>query len=374
MIPAELLSLIGRRHFLAEVRTETAQQALGTVEALARGGIAVFEISNAIPGASEILRHFATQTEIIVGVGGIITPSDVEAVAQSGARFVVSPIMAPDVLAACREARIACILGALTPTEIVAAQRAGAEMVKVFPVNALGGSHYLRALYRQFTNLHLMAAGGITIENLPDYLSLPVRAIALGSTLMPRALVERGDWVSIASNARRYVEYAQAWEAASAGAPTPQVAVGRPMMGDTTFVPVPSQPLAATPTYPTFSEPQAPQPMYPVMPTVAPTPTYTAPAAFPPTEPVAPAFSSPPGYVEGPPAMQTAFDPSRSTPSHPLAPSRPGQSQPGIPPSQPIPPAQSQPGMPPPPTEPPDAFKPWDSKPVTNPKGDDWLR
>jgi hypothetical protein len=180
---------------------------------------------------------------------------------------------------------------------------------------------------------------------------LPVRAIALGSTLMPRALVEHGDWVSIASIARRYVEYAQAWEAASAGAPAPQVTVGRPMMGDTTFVPVPP-PLPPTPAFPALPQ----EPPY-----------------APPTYPAAPAatYVVPPG----------AFDPAHSAPSHPLAPSRPGQSQPGQVPgqsasaSQPGTSQPAHPGTPPlPPTEPPDAFKPWDSKPVPNPKGDDWLR
>jgi 2-dehydro-3-deoxyphosphogluconate aldolase/(4S)-4-hydroxy-2-oxoglutarate aldolase len=148
MIPTELLTIIGRRHFMTEVRTETAKQALGVVEAQARGGIAVFEISVAIPGSSEILRHFASQSDILVGAGGVVTVEQAEEAAKAGARFIVSPIMSPALLYACNELHITCILGALTPTEIILAQQAGAEMVKVFPVNALGGSQYLRSLFR----------------------------------------------------------------------------------------------------------------------------------------------------------------------------------------------------------------------------------
>jgi 2-dehydro-3-deoxyphosphogluconate aldolase/(4S)-4-hydroxy-2-oxoglutarate aldolase len=367
MIPSELLTIIGRRHFIAEVRTETAQQALGTVEALARGGIAVFEISVAIPGSSEILHHFASQTEIIVGAGGVTETREAEEAAKAGARFIVAPIMSPELLTACQDLLVTCILGALTPTEILAAQRAGAGMVKVFPANALGGSHYLHSLFRQFTKLNLLASGGITLENLPEYLALPVRAIALGSTLMPRALVERGDWVSIAGIARRYVEYALAWEAATAGAPPPQVAVGRPMMGDTTMMPLPHQMTAPTP--PGYGPATLPPQPYPTLP-----PTYAA------------------GQEAG------AFDPAQSAPRVPLAanprapaqsgmppaaaPLFPQQSQPGV--SQPgaaqsAPPGSAQPAQAPPATSQPGAekppeFKPWDSKPAPGTGGDDWIR
>ncbi|MBA3826401.1 MAG: 2-dehydro-3-deoxyphosphogluconate aldolase, partial [Ktedonobacterales bacterium] len=192
MLPSELLAIIGRRRFIAEIRTESAQQALGTVDALARGGIAAFEISMAIPGAAEILHHYAASSEILVGAGGVLDARGAEEAAHAGAKFVASPIMAPDLVAACTAAHVTPILGALTPTEIIAAQRAGAELVKVFPINALGGSQYTRALFRQFAALNLLVSGGISLENLADYLALPVRAISLGSTLMPRALVERG--------------------------------------------------------------------------------------------------------------------------------------------------------------------------------------
>ena len=279
MIPSELLTIIGRRHFIAEVRTETAKQALGVVEAQARGGIAVFEISVAIPGSSEILHHFMNQSDILVGAGGVVDAAQAAEAAKAGARFIVAPIMSPAVLQACHENHITCILGGLTPTEIIAAQQAGAEMIKVFPVSALGGSHYLRSLYRQFANLHLMVSGGITLENLPEYLALPVRSISLGSTLMPRSLVERGDWTSITTIARRYIEHATAWEAATAGAPLHSVTVGRPMMGDTMMAPVP-----VPPTSPNWPAPAA----YPTLP-VQPEPTRL----IPPSAPITPAPSQP---------------------------------------------------------------------------------
>lgn len=275
MIPSELLSIIGRRHFMAEIRTESAKQALGAVDALARGGIAVFEISLAIPGASEILRHYAANMDVMVGAGGVLDLRQAEDAAKAGAKFITTPIMVPELVRGCAENHITCMLGALTPTEILMAQRAGTELVKVFPVSAMGGAQYIRSLFRQFTHLSLMVAGGITMETLPDYLALPVRAIALGSTLTPRALVERSDWASMTQIARRYVEYANAWEAAGGGTPS-ATANGRPTLPDTMMAPVPNMARSQPPMH-------------------GPTPTASQPAIAPPGAPAAtPSFNSKP--------------------------------------------------------------------------------
>ncbi len=256
MIPSELLSIIGRRHFIAEVRTETAKQALSVVEALARGGITIFEISTGIPGWDEIMRHFANNTEIVIGAGGVLDARQAAEAAGAGARFVATPIVAPEIVPACVERHVMPILGALTPTEIIMAQRAGAEMVKIVPVSALGGPQYIRSLYRHLAHLSIMVSGGVTIETLPDYLALPVRALALSSTLTPRALIEQGDWAALSQIARRFVEYATAWENAAVNAPARVVATDRPLLPDTIMAPAPhiSTPPAGMPL------PQTPAP------------------------------------------------------------------------------------------------------------------
>jgi 2-dehydro-3-deoxyphosphogluconate aldolase / (4S)-4-hydroxy-2-oxoglutarate aldolase len=242
MLPTELLGIIGRRHFIAEIRTETAKQAIGVVEALARGGIVVFEISLAIPGAEEILRHYASSTELIIGAGGVLDSRQCAEAAGAGARFISSPIVAPELVPVCVEHHVVPILGALTPTEIISAQRAGAEMVKVMPVSAMGGSLYVRSLFRQFTYLSIMVSGGINLENLSEYLALPVRAVALSSTLTPRTLVERGDWSSMAAIARRFVDFAAAWEASAGSALAYTPEQGRPALPDTMMAPSQSYP------------------------------------------------------------------------------------------------------------------------------------
>ena len=208
MIPREMVTLMERRRLVAEVRTETAIQALGVVDALAAAGISAMEVSLTIPGAQEILTHLATRRDVLVGVGSVLDARQATDAVSCGARFVASPIFAPELVPICRDANVACILGALTPTEIIQAQRAGAEMVKLFPAEALGGPMYVRALMRQLTHVSLQISGGFTAENMGEYLALPVRTLALGTLLVPRVLVERGNWQAITNRARAFVEFA----------------------------------------------------------------------------------------------------------------------------------------------------------------------
>jgi 2-dehydro-3-deoxyphosphogluconate aldolase/(4S)-4-hydroxy-2-oxoglutarate aldolase len=200
--------MMERRRLVAEVRTATAIQALGVVDALAAAGITNIEISLTIPGANEILQHAATRSDIVVGAGAVLDPRQAIEAISSGARFIASPIYAPELMPPCLDANVACILGALTPSEIIQAQRAGAEMVKLFPAEALGGPMYVRALLRQLTYISLQISGGFTAENMVEYLQLPIRTLALGSLLVPRVLYEQGNWQAITNRARAFVELA----------------------------------------------------------------------------------------------------------------------------------------------------------------------
>src|SRR5215469_8769310 len=241
-----------RRRLVAEVRTATAIQALGVVDALASAGIATIEISLTIPGANEILSHLATRHDILVGAGAVLDSRQASEAISNGARFISSPIFAPELMPPCREANIACMLGALTPTEIIAAQRAGAEMVKVFPAEALGGPMYVRALLRQLTHVSLQISGGFTAENMGEYLALPIRTLALGTLLVPRLLVERGNWQAITNRARAFVDFAASPHANAARflammgiAPRPAPTAGPPP--EVASPPVPGPAPAAVP-------------------------------------------------------------------------------------------------------------------------------
>lgn len=207
MIPTEIVSMMERRRIVAEVRTATAIQALGVVDALAAAGVNAIEVSLTIPGVNEILSHMATRRDVFVGAGAVLDARQAMLAISSGARFIASPILAPDLVPVCNDANVACVLGALTPTEIIAAQHAGAQMVKVFPAEALGGPMYIRSLLRQLTHVSLQVSGGFTAQNMGEYLALPVKTLALGTLLVPRPLVERGNWQAITNRARAFVEF-----------------------------------------------------------------------------------------------------------------------------------------------------------------------
>jgi 2-dehydro-3-deoxyphosphogluconate aldolase/(4S)-4-hydroxy-2-oxoglutarate aldolase len=209
MIPGEVVAQMARRRLVAEVRTDTAIQALGVVDALADAGIATVEVSLAIPGAQEILGHLATRRDILVGAGAVLDVQQAREAISFGARFIASPILNMDLVIACREQKVACIPGALTPSEIIAAQRAGAEMVKLFPAEAFGGPAYVRAILRQLSHVSLQVSGGVSAENLLEFLELPIRTLALGSLLVPPMLIEQGNWPAITNRARAFVDFTE---------------------------------------------------------------------------------------------------------------------------------------------------------------------
>jgi 2-dehydro-3-deoxyphosphogluconate aldolase / (4S)-4-hydroxy-2-oxoglutarate aldolase len=337
MIPREMMSLIARRKLVAEVRVDTATQALSVVDALAAGGISAFEIAWTIPGASEILTHYATRDNIIVGAGAILeAPQALEAI-SSGARFIASPICAPDVARACAEKNIACVLGALTPTEIIAAQRAGAEMVKLFPVEAIGGPAYVRSLLRQLTHISVQISGGFSIEHLIEYAELPIRSIALGALLAPPALVERAAWQAITNRGQAFAQFAanpHAFAAQFLAMMAPQ----RP--------PVPLEQRAG--------------PYAPTMP--------IAPGAIPGRLDDAPGVIRPPAAWQGAPGSGAGSGGAGSARIQP--PVQQGVALGPTPSSGPA----FQPRRPAAESDGPEPFKPWESEPLRTGDDEDWLR
>jgi 2-dehydro-3-deoxyphosphogluconate aldolase/(4S)-4-hydroxy-2-oxoglutarate aldolase len=126
-------------------------------------------------------------------------------VIAAGADFVVSPIADGDMIMACREAEVLVAPGAFTPTEIVAAWRAGADIVKVFPATSLG-PQFFRDLRGPLPHIRLMPTGGVTLENAREFLAAGACCVGIGTALLDRKAIEAGDWKGITSRARQLVE------------------------------------------------------------------------------------------------------------------------------------------------------------------------
>ncbi|HYU00058.1 MAG TPA: bifunctional 4-hydroxy-2-oxoglutarate aldolase/2-dehydro-3-deoxy-phosphogluconate aldolase [Gemmatimonadales bacterium] len=175
---------------IAVARLPAAAGLRAAARALAAGGVGAVEITLTTPGAIEAIGELASDRDLacVVGAGTVLDESAACEVIDAGARFVVSPTLTPAVIRVCRDRDIPCMPGAFTPTEIVEAWRAGAPLVKLFPAAPVGPG-YLRDLLAPLPFLRLVPSGGVSLENVGDWIRAGAVAVSVGSALLPAALV-----------------------------------------------------------------------------------------------------------------------------------------------------------------------------------------
>jgi 2-dehydro-3-deoxyphosphogluconate aldolase/(4S)-4-hydroxy-2-oxoglutarate aldolase len=178
--------------FVPVVRASSAAKALVAARAFLAGGCRVLEIAMTVPGASDVIRVLANEGHY-VGAGTVLDLEGAREVAAAGARYLVGPTTDPAVIAFGRSEGLVVVPGALTPNEVLAAHRAGAEVIKVFPVASVGGPRYLKLLRDPFPQLQFFASGGVTLESAPEYLAAGAVAMGIGSALVNPARVEAED-------------------------------------------------------------------------------------------------------------------------------------------------------------------------------------
>ncbi len=204
---AVVACLLARR-LIAIVRVPDAAQLLPVAEALQAGGVEVIEFTLTTPGALEQLRaareHFGGA--LILGAGTVLDAGLAQQAIEAGAQFIVAPNFDPAVVRLCHRHRydVPVIPGALTPTEIVAAWTAGADFVKVFPAG-LGGPSYIREVRAPLPQVQLVPTGGVTAENVVEFLKAGAVAVGVGSSLVDKAAVATRDWPTLTNRARRFV-------------------------------------------------------------------------------------------------------------------------------------------------------------------------
>jgi len=204
MTKDKVLEALLQARVVAVIRTKDAARIAGTAAALRRGGVSAIEITMTVPGAVDIICELvrAKGPGVLVGAGTVLDARAAADVIAAGAEFVVSPVTDMDTIRACREAGVLIAPGAFTPTEIVAAWRAGADIVKVFPATSLG-PQFFRDLRGPLPQVRLMPTGGVTLENARDFLAAGACAVGIGSALVDSKTVEAGDWEALEARARR---------------------------------------------------------------------------------------------------------------------------------------------------------------------------
>jgi 2-dehydro-3-deoxyphosphogluconate aldolase/(4S)-4-hydroxy-2-oxoglutarate aldolase len=192
---------------VAIVRLPDKAPLVEVAEALLAGGIRTLEFTLTTPGAIEAISACRARfgDDAVIGAGTVIDAAEAGTCLDAGAQFLVSPGTDPEVISAARAGGALSMPGALTPTEIIAAWRAGADVVKVFPARQFG-PQYIRDLRGPLPQIPLMPTGGVDERNAADYLRAGAVGVAVGGNLIDPSAVARGDWAAITARARALVE------------------------------------------------------------------------------------------------------------------------------------------------------------------------
>lgn len=193
---------------IAIVRVPDPAQLLPVAEALHAGGVEVIEFTLTTPGALEQIRVARERfgDALVVGAGTVLDVEMAQQAIEVGAQFIVAPNVDPAVIRLCHRRRynLPVIPSALTPTEIVAAWTAGADLIKVFPAS-VGGPGYIREVLAPLPHARLVPTGGVTTENVMEFLNAGAVAVGVGSSLVDKAAVAAKDWPTLTERARRFV-------------------------------------------------------------------------------------------------------------------------------------------------------------------------
>lgn len=205
----QILEQIG---LIPVLRARSVDEGQALVDAMMAGGVTVVEVTMTVPNAVELLRDLRKRhgSKLLLGSGTVTSAAQAQATIEAGAEFVVSPSLHLEVIAKTKQLGKLSIPGALTPTEVITAWRAGADYVKVFPCSAMGGASYLKALRAPFPDLRLIPTGGVTLQTAAEFLKAGAFALGVGSDLVNPAAIAEGHPESVTKTARAYLDIIRA--------------------------------------------------------------------------------------------------------------------------------------------------------------------
>ena len=188
------------------VRAPSGDQLVDVARALLDGGIDVIEVTFTVPGVLDVIRdvHSALGDRILLGAGTVLDPESARAAILAGAEFIVTPTVNRDVIELCNRYDKVVMPGGFTPTEVLSAWEAGADVVKVFPADSVGPAH-LKALKGPFPQIRMLPTGGVNLETIGDFVRAGASAVGLGSALVEKDALARGDMDRIRDLAAQYV-------------------------------------------------------------------------------------------------------------------------------------------------------------------------
>jgi 2-dehydro-3-deoxyphosphogluconate aldolase/(4S)-4-hydroxy-2-oxoglutarate aldolase len=191
---------------IAIIRSPDPGDLVAAAEALHRGGVRAMEVTLNTPGALETIHQIASNLagRMHVGAGTILGAADARAAIDAGAQFIVTPTFQPDSITACRERGVPICCGCLSATEMLAADRLGSEFIKVFPATTVGLATIVEVL-EELPQLRLVPTGGVTAQNLAGFVRAGCAAVAVGSALVSRKVLQERDWAMLEHQARAFM-------------------------------------------------------------------------------------------------------------------------------------------------------------------------
>jgi 2-dehydro-3-deoxyphosphogluconate aldolase / (4S)-4-hydroxy-2-oxoglutarate aldolase len=210
----EVVARIMDSGVVAVIRMKDTNRLLKVIEAVRSGGVKCIEITMTVPGAVDIIRQLssAVPPDVLIGAGTVLDQETAEKVIEAGATFVVGPVLSLGVVSLCVKRGIAVMPGCYTPTEILAGWKAGADIIKVFPATSLGPK-YFKDLRGPFPDVRLMPTGGVTIDNVGEWITAGACAVGIGSDLLDKKAIEEERYEVLTERAARMVQNVKAAKA-----------------------------------------------------------------------------------------------------------------------------------------------------------------
>ena len=206
MTAAEVSARIREVGILPGIRVPSAEDALFAASEMYRCGIPIVELTMTVPGALRVLKELRRDTpRMVVGAGTVLDVRTAQACIEAGAQFITSPGLSGEVVEFAVAQKCCAIPGALTPSEIMAAVRTGADMIKIFPCAQVGGPEYIKALRAPFPDVQFIAAGGVNQQNAGEFIRKGAAALGIRGELIPPDAVERRDHNWIGELAGRFL-------------------------------------------------------------------------------------------------------------------------------------------------------------------------
>ncbi len=195
---------------VAIMRAQSSDQLLAAADAVLAGGVNAIEVTMTTPGALRVIEEATSKygEEVIFGVGSVLDPETARAAILAGAQFVVCPTLKLSTIEMCKRYSVPIVPGAYTPTEVLTAWEAGADMVKIFPAS-VGGPPYIKAVKAPLPQVKLVPVGGVNLQTTADFIRAGSEVVGVGSSLINQKLLEAKEFEKISENARHYREEVQ---------------------------------------------------------------------------------------------------------------------------------------------------------------------